>query len=102
MTPDKLAQLEASLVDEHIAMLQEARRERDHHKQNASDYAEALSKEQAVNADLLAALEGAHQYVVAWRFEYTDKPKDAHNMLQLKRIDKAIRDIEAAVAQAKE
>lgn len=48
---------EAALIDQHIALLAEARRERDHHKQNASDYAEALSAEQAINADLLAALE---------------------------------------------
>lgn len=51
------------LVDEHIALLEEARRERDHHKQNASDLGEALTAEQLLNAELVEALEEAADFM---------------------------------------
>lgn len=55
----------------------------------------------AAAPELLAALEAAHQYVIAWRFEYVDKPQNEHNAAQQDRIDKAIRQIDAAIAKAK-
>ena len=51
--------------------------------------------------DLLAALEGSRQYVIAWRYEYASKPQDEHNNSQRDLIDASIRKIEAAIAKAR-
>lgn len=47
------------LVDEHIALLAEARAERDHYRQLSGDYLSSLRQQQEINIDLLAALENA-------------------------------------------
>lgn len=55
-----------ALIDEHIALLAEAREARDHWKQHAADLSKWLSDAQDDNADLLAALEA-----ITDRFEET-------------------------------
>ena len=57
------------LIEEHVNLLQEARRERDHWKQHAADLSKWLSDEQDLNTDLLAALTG-HESPQLWRIEW--------------------------------
>lgn len=79
------------------------KKERQHHQTPAGDVSAGyVAKIEATNADLLAALEGSWQYLVAWRFEYADKPNDEHNNAQRDRIDAQIRKVEAVIAKAKD
>lgn len=61
---------------------------------------EANAKLIAAAPDLLDALQDCLQFVVAWRFEYADKPQDKHNNAQRDRIDTALRAAQNAIDKA--
>ena len=86
---------ETALIEEHIALLDEVRLERDHHKQHAADLGEALSNCQDINADLLEALEATDAQINEIG-RYSDPP-DAYAEIPWECVDQ----IRAAIAKAR-
>lgn len=87
----------------HLALLDEVDlwRERCRNFEGKKELVARLNELLTINAELLAALEGSWQYLIAWRYEYVDKPQNEHNAAQQDRIDAQIRKVEAAIARAK-